>query len=411
MFLNTLTDFEVAGLKSGYCLADGHAYQDLHPSFQKIVQSLPDIWFDSANKTIPEAEKKFNQDYANFINSPILSNYPNFRICPTASNSIDLIAAVLKHLKLNAVLIEPTFDNLALLVRRRGVQLESIKDEDLFNAANIDEIDEKFPGLKNFGAIFLVNPNNPTGIELTERAFRNIISFCKKHNIILVIDNCFRVYRKNTFDDYQILIDSNVSFMTLEDTGKVWPTQDLKASLTYFSEDLARIYNEIYNEVYLCVSNFSLGVIASFINETAKIGIENTILSLVNIRRLRVRQIIDGSIFAIPEVSLNSNLPVEWLVFNDKDKTDFDICNILKKYNLAILPGRQFYWNSSENPKHQKNVRVSLMKKERIFSSGINILKQYILDSGFNLQSTNLAMEILESSDNSSSEVLLPATC
>lgn len=375
--LQTLTDFEVSGLHSNFCLADGHAYQDLHPAFSKIVRSLPQIWHDSAALSIPEAEQLFNQTYASFIRSPILTSYKNFRICPTASNSIDLVGAVLKALEKNAVLVEPTFDNLALLVKRRGVSLSAVGDKELFAAAEANEIEVDFPEFKHIGALFLVNPNNPTGIVLSEEGFKNIVYFCKKHNVILVVDNCFRIYRRNLFDDYQILIESGVSFIGFEDTGKVWPTQDMKASIIYFSDDLRTLFNELYNEVYLCVSNFTLRILSGFIEATAKAGVQETIWNTVDQRRAMLRKAVEGSWLSVPDMSIHSKLPVEWLVYSAGDKNDLSICEELKLYNLAVLPGRHFYWNSADDHRHQKYIRVSLMKRETIFMTGLTILTNY----------------------------------
>ena len=373
----TLTDFEMAGFHSQFCLADGHAYQDLHPAFDKIINSLPKIWHDSAEKPIYEAENHFNKSYSTLIQSPILANYKNFKICPTASNSIDLIAAAVNLLNLKTILVEPTFDNLALLFRRRGVQLDSISDKALLQAAQVNEIDKCFPNLKEYGALFLVNPNNPTGLEFDENALNNIISFCKQHGMLLIIDNCFRIHKRTNFDDYNLLINSNVSFMTLEDTGKVWPTQDLKASLVYFSEDMKNIFNEIYNEVYLCVSNFSLGIISAFFEETAKVGIQETIWNVVDTRRALLRKAIQNSTLFVSDLSVNSNLPVEWLVCNASDKNDFTICHELKAMGLAVLPGRQFYWNSFNESKNQRNIRVSLLKRQNGFIAGLGVLQKY----------------------------------
>lgn len=372
--LRTLTDFEIDGLHNNFCLADGHAYQDLHPDFGKIINNLPQIWSEAAEQSIPEAERLFNHAYATFIGSSLLKDYKHFRICPTASNSIDLIGAVLKYLALPAVLIEPTFDNLALLVRRRGVSLTAIADKVFIDVAEAGQIAERLPHLQYIGALFIVHPNNPTGLTLSAAGFQNIIQFCKKHQIIMVIDNCFRVYRRELFDDYQMLIDSGVSFIAFEDTGKVWPTQDLKASLIYFSEDLGGIFNEIYNEVYLCVSNFTLRVLANFFEQTRVTGLKKTTWDLVDKRREIIRKVITGSSISVPQVSLESKLPVEWLQYNDTDKDDLDLCLEFKKHHLAVLPGRQFYWNSSHKAVNQKYIRLSLMKREAVFLKGVNIL-------------------------------------
>lgn len=376
--LETLTDFEINGLHNHYCLADGHAYQDLHPSFYKIVQSLPELWRSASNKTIPESEQLFNKNYAALIDAPMLERCKeNFKICPTASNSIDIVGAVLSHLQIKTIMVEPTFDNLALLIRRRGVQLDSVSDLALFQAAEANDIERAFPELKKYGALVIVHPNNPTGLTLSEDGFKHIVAFCERHKQVLVIDNCFRVYRRNTFSDYSLLINSNVSFVAIEDTGKVWPTQDLKASLLYFSDDLKNLMTEIYNEIYLCVSKVTLEILSAFFKETKKVGVKSIFWDLVDTRRQLLRQAIEGSSLVVTDVSMHSNLPVEWLSCSFGSKNDFLLCRELKQLNLAVLPGRQFYWNSSQNPFHQKNIRISLMKPEPMFLGGITILENY----------------------------------
>ncbi len=373
----TLTDFEIAGLNEDICLADGHAYQDIHPAFIPIVETLPEIWKKVAEKPIPVMEKMFSETYSRFINSPILHDYPHFRICPTASNTIDIIGAILNHLKLNATLIEPTFDNLALLLKRRGVQLSSINDSILYSAAESNTLDQLFNEHDTMEVLFLVNPNNPTGLTLSETAFKNVIQFCQDRHILLIIDSCFRLYNRNGFDDYQLLINSSLSFIVFEDTGKVWPTQDLKASMVYFSADLANLFNEIYNEIYLCVSNFALGILCEFFERTMSHTLKNTIWDLVDQRRSLLQKAIGESKFIAQKVVKQTLLPVEWVKIIDSEKNDFDICFELQQQHLAILPGRQFYWNSSEQPHNHRYIRFSLMKKESAFLKGMNILADY----------------------------------
>ena len=198
----------------------------------------------------------------------------------------------------------------------------------------------------------------------------------------MVIDNCFRVYRRTHFCDYSILIESTVSFIAFEDTGKVWPTQDMKASLIYYSDDLRKIIKELYNEIYLCVSNFSLAILSSFFDETAKIGLKKTIWDTVDSRRVLLRKTLAGSVLSVTNESINSTLPVEWLRYSRTDKNDIILCQELKRLNLAVLPGRQFYWNSSDSYNNHSNIRVSLMKRETVFSTGLDILQKYCTTLG-----------------------------
>jgi aspartate/methionine/tyrosine aminotransferase len=183
------------------------------------------------------------------------------------------------------------------------------------------------------------------------------------------------------------LLAADIRFIAFEDTGKVWPTQDLKASLIYYSDDIKDIFHEIYNEVYLCVSNFSLGILSAFFKATAKTGLKNTIWDIIDARRVQLRKILENTHLSITNESRDSNLPVEWLNIDAMNKNDFTICQELRQYHLAVLPGRQFYWNSSDDHDHHRNIRISLMKREDVFLSGIDLLRDYC--SQFNNEMNN----------------------
>lgn len=127
--LQQLTDFELIGLQGGYNLSDGHAYHDINESFPGFPSQLPEIWRDSEMTKVHIAEERFKTALAKLIGSETLEESCHYKISPTASNSIDLIAVYLATEAPRVLLVEPTFDNLALLLRRRGCTLQSIGDE------------------------------------------------------------------------------------------------------------------------------------------------------------------------------------------------------------------------------------------------------------------------------------------
>lgn len=151
----TLTEIETLGLKSKFNFADGHAYHDLAPSQVDILGRLRGIWESSAQRKIKEAERLYFDAFLKLAESLSLADYPHFRICPTASNSIDIIAAWLADRKMSTALTHPTFDNLFLILRRRGVTVVPLEDSRLRQNGAIASLQ----GL-NSDAVFLVNPNN-----------------------------------------------------------------------------------------------------------------------------------------------------------------------------------------------------------------------------------------------------------
>src|SRR5688572_1087236 len=84
----TLTEIEAMGLNSQYDLANGHASHELTLSQQNIIKKLPSLWEQARQQKSIEAELLFKHAFQQLAQCPSLNNYPYFKICPTASNSI-----------------------------------------------------------------------------------------------------------------------------------------------------------------------------------------------------------------------------------------------------------------------------------------------------------------------------------
>jgi len=300
--------------------------------------------------------------------SPSLSGYENFKICPTASNSIDVAAAWLAQHQMKTALIEPTFDNLYLILKRRGVALTSLP-EDVLHSGDYDE------KLKNVDAVFLVNPNNPTGRIISSDLFREFINWCADNKKVVVLDHSFRFFVPQTFDVYQ-MVDSGVTFITLEDTGKVWPTQELKASLLVSSADIFHEIDLIYDEIFLCHSNFTLLILTEFLRDAKWRGLYDAVWKNVEKRRNLFRHALADSMMTINEESLSSMLSVEWVRHGSYFANDLDVVEHFKLQQLVLLPGRQFYWNHKGREAKTEFIRFALMKPENEFINAIALLEQ-----------------------------------
>src|SRR4051812_10105110 len=91
--IRTLTEAEYIGLQTQFNLADGHAYQDLDGTFAGVVEALPALWREAQQTPIPEMERAFRTSYARLFGSKALGEHPHFSLCPSSSNSIDIVSA------------------------------------------------------------------------------------------------------------------------------------------------------------------------------------------------------------------------------------------------------------------------------------------------------------------------------
>jgi aspartate/methionine/tyrosine aminotransferase len=203
-----------------------------------------------------------------------------------------------------------------------------------------------------------------------------VIDWCKTHAKTIILDCTFRFFVKQNYDQFQILIDSEVTFISIEDTGKVWPTQDLKASLIFYSLDIEATFNIIYEEIYLCVSNFQLELLREFLVDANQRGLEASVWREVRSRRTEFRKVIQNTILNIRPGSEDSAIGAEWVEIKEGYGTDIEILQSLKYKGLIALPGRHFYWNSLASQCPKNYLRFSLLKPRKQFSSSLNILEE-----------------------------------
>jgi aspartate/methionine/tyrosine aminotransferase len=293
-------------------------------------------------------------------------------VCPTASNSIDLVGAWARTTKTKVGLIEPTFDNLALLLKRREVEVQSIS-EHLFHTEGFDELEQLIVHT-GINALFITNPNNPTGRLVKEGQLRRLTDLCKKHKLTMIFDTCFRFCQKVNVDEYKIMKEEKIPFIILEDTGKIWPTLDSKASLLSYSADIAPLMRPLYEEVYLCSSNFTLALLCTFMNRIESLGGLKFFQKMLIERHICAREQIQYLPFKILNDHVDTIMSVIWLDIRAIGKTDLELINLLTQFSVSILPGRYFYWNSHHTNGHY-HVRISLLKPKQTFLNSLVSLK------------------------------------
>jgi len=107
------------------------------------------------------------------------------------NGAADLIYAYCETVRPSlAVELAPTFSEYALGLKRVGCQVERyyLKPEKDFTLEDgfLTFLAEQKPE-----AVFLCNPNNPTGKIIAPELMKKILAFCAKHNTQLFVDECF----------------------------------------------------------------------------------------------------------------------------------------------------------------------------------------------------------------------------
>lgn len=380
--LNTLTDHEYLALNSPCSFADGHAYHELPEELEGVVSKLPAIWHDCNQTKVRDMEQSFKCEWANLLDSNELLQHEHFRISPTASNSIDIVATLLSERAPRVLLIEPTFDNLYLMLKRRGCEVSPLNEQSMIEAIDQDRLTELLDYF-SFDTLFLVNPNNPTGYLIREQQFTVVAEYCQRNDKVLVVDSTFRFYAKDRFNDYAALLKAGCSFVIIDDTGKTWPTQDMKSSMIVYSEDLAGGLEKIYEEIYLCHSRFVMGVFVDLFRRTGKAGLERTLVHEIGLRRNKVRAVLADTQLRCITDSRATVMPIEWIDISLTGKTDAELIRQFLSHDFHCLPGSHFFWHSYYERGIDSScfIRISLARPSAVFENGLVLLREICKES------------------------------
>lgn len=360
-----LTQYEHTAINNYYNLADGHAHNTDLP--QNLLEKLPDIYLSSQNLKQDDVEQRFLKSFFKLANQRAAENLlKNTLLCYSASTAIEIVANFLHKRGFRTALLEPTFDNIPAILVRLGVELVSISEKDFIES-------QEFSRLLEADAIFLVLPNNPTGGQLSSDLFKDLAYFCNQNNKLLIVDFSFRFFEAfENWDQYAIATQSGCDFIFIEDTGKTWPTLDLKTGIIVSSTPCFDELSIIHNDFLLNVSPFTLLLLDEYLQYSALCGLEETVRSIVSLNRAFLREKIVGTHLSL--INPNSRLSVEWL-FSSKLAAD-KIIGVLEENRIYVLPGTNFFW---KNPEFGKQfIRIALMRDHGMFCECVDKIVKLI---------------------------------
>ncbi|KOT91087.1 hypothetical protein ADK86_24330 [Streptomyces sp. NRRL F-5755] len=342
-----------------YNLADGHAYRGWSPQEQAVVDSTPQKFrqVDRRQQDTIEAEyfETFYELAGQTLDTGHFSRFP----CFTASAGIEIIANYLRLRGLSVTLIEPCFDNLKDILMRHQVPLEPFPDDLL--EADGDEL-LAFLEQVTTDVLFLVSPNNPTGATAQRANFERIVQFCARTGKTLVLDSCFRFYMPDdqVYDQYKILADADIDCIVIEDTGKTWPTLELKGPFLSVSEGLVADISHINSDFLLHVSPFAIDLVTDFLRTSVQ-DCRGHIRGVAAQNRRVLHSELVGTFLTPVE---REHMSVSWLRI-DADVTAREVVEELGRDGIHVLPGNEFYW--TDKSVGDSYIRVALMRDPEMF--------------------------------------------
>jgi aspartate/methionine/tyrosine aminotransferase len=368
MTFKNLTGYEIETLPQSYNLTDGHAFRSWSAAELAIIDRSAQLFKNNDRRMQVEIEREYIRDFYRLAKQTWDPKALAYLMCFTASMALEIVANYLRLNRLSVSLIEPCFDNLADIFRRHQIPMRPFPEAWL--EAPGDGFERALSTIDS-DVICLVTPNNPTGMMLPEDNLRRLVGFCKARGKLLILDNCFRAYvpRNLVYDQYRIVLESGIDAFLLEDTGKTWPTAEIKAPFFAVSRagGLAdRIY-DIYTDCLLHVSPVGIKLLHEFI----RLSQEDDLASIHEVVRVNRKSLYDNLAGTFLTPCERPFASVAWLRI-DHPLNGLELKKILDEHGVFVLPGDHFYWH--DHRQGEQFIRVALTRDREMFAAAARLL-------------------------------------
>ena len=327
---------QLAGVGTDVNVAEGYPRQRLTETQQRIVDRFAELMAEALGTSWPELERRahaaffdaLGQHSAPIGTGRIISYY-------TSSQGIDVVARCLAETVGNVGVVNPTLDCIPALLRARGLRLVPIGERRLVARDPLAGLDPQL------GALFIANPNNPTGTHLDERRLRALAEACAERDVVLVIDQCFRAFDARThYDTYACLDKTGVEYAVIEDTGKLWPLAGLKLGFVSTSVRTRLPIGGVSADVLLTPSPFVARLVEELALDMASGGLDQ-MHQLIALNRSLIREALDGCEAAVAADG-GSRVSVSRVRLADRNATL--MWGRLLQRGIHTVPCRPFYW-------------------------------------------------------------------
>ena len=350
--LANLTTMEVDALTDvdgGLNLTDGHARLLLSAQQADIVARIPEMFAEASRRPFPEIEERAHGTFLRAIGqhtAPIGTG--RILSCYSSTLATDIVARALPAGAQIAVL-HPTFDNIADLFMTRGLSLVPLSENAL--------LDQEWPA-PPVRAIVVTHPNNPTGLVTPEGHLRSLAEHAARNGQIVIIDASFRgQVRDAQYDSYAVLDAIGVEWITIEDTGKLWPTHELKIGMLAYSERNTLPIERAFSESLLSASPVVLQLVSALAEDWTDGGYERARAVVA-----RNRATVDRAITAVGLRLADpaSQISVARIELPADGPDSSELYHELVTHGIHVLPCAPFHWADPESG--LRFIRMSLAR-------------------------------------------------
>lgn len=358
-----LTQFELRAERSGLNLADGHARQPLTASQSRVIDRLPELFRRAQRGVVPELDREAQTTFLSALGQHRALVCAEVLSCYSSSVAMEILARALWAAGLRRVgLIHPTFDNIPDILRGVGLRLSPVSEETLRRSDGLAD--------EAIDVLFVTSPNNPTGTVLPEDLLAHWAGWCAERGVVLALDTCFRGFDPRAqYDHYRVLDDSGAEWVVIEDTGKMFPSLDLKVGFLAYARGVRMPLRHVYTDILLGVSPAILCLVTALADDAAMGGLA-ALHRFIGEHRALVRS-------ALPDrgPDPDSRISVERLALPAGLRAS-RVAADLRERDVHVLPGPKFHW--ADPAEGESFIRIALSRPREVVREGAEVVRSYL---------------------------------
>jgi enduracididine biosynthesis enzyme MppP len=363
---HNLTELEILAVDADVNVADGHPRQQLTPSQAAVVGRIPEMFEVAAATSFEALEARAHRAFMDAVGqyrAPVGTG--RMLSCYASSVGIDVVARCLSERARNVALIHPTFDNIPDLLKAWSVQLVPLEESDL-DIRGVERI-----AADDLDCLWLTTPNNPSGCVVDEARLRHIAEFCAVRDLVLVLDTSFRGFdRRAQYDTYALLDEIGGEYVVIEDTGKLWPTLELKLGIVVYSPRNRLRLERAMSDVLLSVSPVVLQLVEGFATDAANGGFAQLHGHIAD-NRCRLREAL-GNLDAVRVVDNGTRISVERIEIVNGHAPQ--LWRELSARGVHVLPCGPFHWARPSDG--ESYLRVALGREPETIERAVSEIRR-----------------------------------
>ena len=232
----------------------------------------------------------------------------------------------------------------------------------------------------DIGAICISRPTNPTGNVVTDEELEKLSALAESHDIPLMVDNAYgSPFPGIIYEDVHPLWNENIILgMSLSKIG----LPSSRSGIIIAREEIIEAVAAVNAICSLSIGNIGQILIEPLISSGEIVRVSREIVKPYYLKRsLQTQDWLHQALRGTCDYAIHKSEGAFflWIWFKDLKIGTMELYERLKQRNVLVIPGRYFFFDTSEGWRHQDEcIRLTYSQREEDVRRGIEILADVI---------------------------------